>query len=109
MRYSRRLKGQSTLEYAMIIVFVVAALLAIQIYMKRGVQGKLRESADQVGEQFDAGNTSVTSNMTRTSKTIQEVTGGVTTVYTGGGPAGGEAKGTQEAIAQKGQETVAKW
>jgi Flp pilus assembly pilin Flp len=49
--------GQSTLEYAVIIAVVVAALLAIQIYMKRGVQGKLRESTDSIGEQYSAGYT----------------------------------------------------
>ncbi|MBI3319017.1 MAG: hypothetical protein HYZ89_00290 [Candidatus Omnitrophica bacterium] len=46
------LKGQATLEYAVVIAVAVAALLAMQIYMKRGVQGKLREATDQVGEQF---------------------------------------------------------
>ena len=49
-------KGQSTLEYAVIIAVVVGALLAIQIYMKRGVEGKLRGSADSIGEQYSAGN-----------------------------------------------------
>jgi Flp pilus assembly pilin Flp len=49
-------KGQSTLEYALIIAVVVAGLLAMQIYMKRGVQGKLRESIDEIGEQYSAGN-----------------------------------------------------
>ena len=48
-------KGQSTLEYAVIIAVVVGALLAMQHYMGRGVQGKLRESADSVGEQYSAG------------------------------------------------------
>ncbi len=50
-------KGQSTLEYVILIGFVVAALIAMGVYMKRGVQGKLRESTDQVGEQYDAGKT----------------------------------------------------
>lgn len=49
--------GQSTLEYAVIIAVVVGGLLAMQIYMKRGVQGKLRESTDRIGEQYSAGNT----------------------------------------------------
>ncbi len=53
---SRGYKGQSTLEYALIVAVVVAGLLAMQIYMKRGVQGKLRESIDSVGGQYSAGN-----------------------------------------------------
>ena len=51
-------KGQSTLEYVILIGFVVSALIAMGVYMKRGVQGKLRESTDQVGEQYSAGHTS---------------------------------------------------
>jgi hypothetical protein len=50
-------KGQSTLEYAVIVVVVMAAILAMQHYMIRGAQGKLRSSADSIGEQYSAGNT----------------------------------------------------
>lgn len=50
-------KGQTTLEVVMLIGFVIAALIAMNTYMKRGVQGRLRQSADQVGEQYEAGNT----------------------------------------------------
>jgi Flp pilus assembly pilin Flp len=49
--------GQSTLEFAVIIAMVAGALLAMQYYMKRGVEGKLRESTDQMGEQYSAGGT----------------------------------------------------
>lgn len=54
---SKKLKGQSTLEYVMMIGFVVAALILIGIYVHRGMQGKLHESADQIGEQYEAGKT----------------------------------------------------
>ncbi|MBP7835975.1 MAG: hypothetical protein KA022_00685 [Candidatus Omnitrophica bacterium] len=47
-------KAQSTLEYALIIAAVVGALVAINAYMKKGVQGRLKESTDQIGKQFDA-------------------------------------------------------
>jgi len=52
-----RSRGQSTLEYVILIGFVVAALIAMGVYMKRGIQGKLRESTDQIGEQYSAGYT----------------------------------------------------
>ena len=52
-----RARGQSTLEYVILIGFIVAALIAMGVYMKRGVQGRLKESTDQVGEQYSAGNT----------------------------------------------------
>ncbi len=48
-------KGQSTMEYAILIAVVVGALVAMQIYIKRGIQGKLRSSADSIGEQYSAG------------------------------------------------------
>ena len=47
-------KAQSTLEYALVIAAVIGALLAINAYMKKGVQGRLKESSDQIGRQFDA-------------------------------------------------------
>ena len=50
-------KGQSTLEYAVLIVVIIAALIAMQVYLKRGVQGRMRESSDQIGEQFSPGYT----------------------------------------------------
>ncbi len=70
MRKWLKKNGQSTLEYAVLIVVIIAALVAMQVYLKRGIQGRVRESADQIGSQFSPGIT--TSNMTTT-------TGGTTT------------------------------
>jgi hypothetical protein len=50
-------KAQSTLEYALIVAVVVGALLAMQIYIKRGLQGRYRSSVDNIGEQYAAGRT----------------------------------------------------
>lgn len=49
----RKRKGQSTLEFAVLIAVVVAAVIAMQIYMKRGVSGKLKSGVDEIGEQYD--------------------------------------------------------
>lgn len=49
-------KAQSTLEYALLISVVVAALIAVNLYMKKGVMGKLKESSDDIGQQFDPEN-----------------------------------------------------
>ena len=46
-------KGQSTLEYALIIAVVVAGLLLMQHYVKRGFAGRLRTASDDMGEQYD--------------------------------------------------------
>ncbi|MFH1622307.1 MAG: hypothetical protein ABIA97_04210 [Candidatus Omnitrophota bacterium] len=45
-------RGQSTLEYAILVVVVIMALIGIQAYLKRGISGRMRESADQIGDQF---------------------------------------------------------
>jgi len=78
--FLRGKKGQSTLEYVILIGFVVAALIAMGVYMKRGMQGKLRESTDQIGEQYSAYQTN--SNYTTTTNVNQSenlTTGGVST------------------------------
>ncbi len=43
----RRLrKGQSTAEYAIVIGLVIAAAVAMQVYVKRSLQGKMKDAAD---------------------------------------------------------------
>jgi uncharacterized protein (UPF0333 family) len=71
-------KAQSTLEYAVLIGVVVAGLIAMQTYVKRGFQGKLRENADSIGEAFSPGYT--TYNVDHRSATnSREVVGNGTT------------------------------
>lgn len=41
-------RAQSTLEYAVLISVMVAALVAMQAYLKRGMQGRLRGYAEQL-------------------------------------------------------------
>ena len=57
-------KAQSTLEYAVVIFAIVAALVTMQIYLKRGIQGKMRQSADSIGEQYAPENTTSDINLT---------------------------------------------
>jgi hypothetical protein len=43
----RRLrKGQSTAEYAIVIGLVIAAAVAMQVYVKRSIQGKMKNAVD---------------------------------------------------------------
>jgi len=52
--------GQTTgLELAIFIVCLVFALVGMQAYIKRSIQGGLRKSADKVGGQYDPEHTFV--------------------------------------------------
>ena len=53
LKYLRNKKAQSTLEYAVLVIIVIGALLSIQVYIKRGVQGRLRSATDDIGDQFE--------------------------------------------------------
>jgi len=68
--------GQSTAEYAIVIGLVIAAAVAMQVYVKRGIQAKVKGAVDFVpadqaellsGRQYEPEYSS--SEMDRTSKT----------------------------------------
>lgn len=78
-KFLKKTKGQSTMEYAILIIIIIGALLSIQVYIKRGVQGRLKSAADDIGEQFSPGNTNsfvVTNSYSSTNDTY---TNGITT------------------------------
>ncbi len=68
-------KGQSTLEYGVVIAVVVAGLLLMQNYIKKGVQGKLKESADDIGSQYATNATSRTFSNSSTNSTTNTSAG----------------------------------
>jgi len=65
-------KGQSTLEYAVLIVIIIAALLAMNQYIKRGLQGRLKSATDDIGDQFSPGNTNYTKTTTTGATEAQQ-------------------------------------
>lgn len=76
-------KAQSVLEYAVVVAVFISAILAMQIYLKRSVQGRLRETADSIGQQYSPGNTSSVMYMSDDSNsqstvTTQEIDDGAT-------------------------------
>ena len=73
-KHNVKKKGQTFLEFAVLFVVLVAAFFAMQKYIKRGVQGKWKESVDGMGKQYDP-SASITSfsNMTSDANTIIEV------------------------------------
>ena len=79
LQYLNQKRGQSTLEYAVLIVVIIGALLTIQVYIKRGVQGRLRSAADDIGDQYSDGNTNVIKQTNRSSETREVFNAGNTT------------------------------
>ena len=65
-----RRKAQSPIEYSIFIVAVIAALLAMQIYLKRAKAGQLRNIADSIGSQYAPKHTDSVMTITNNAKTL---------------------------------------
>lgn len=48
LRLLKNRKAQNTVEYAIMIALVIGAFSAMQIYVKRGLQAKLKAGADKI-------------------------------------------------------------
>ncbi|MFA5092495.1 MAG: hypothetical protein WC543_00925 [Candidatus Omnitrophota bacterium] len=71
--------GQSTAEYAIVIGLVIAAAVAMQIYVKRGLQGKMKGAVDYspdtkifTTKQFEPAYSDSVMNTTKTGSTTVE-------------------------------------
>lgn len=69
LRLFRKAKAQSTAEYAILIGLVVATVIGIQTYVKRGLQGRFRDATSDyvTGVASDAVNWSIIDPQTRTT------------------------------------------
>ena len=79
LQYLNQKRAQSTLEYAVLIVVIIGALLTIQVYIKRGVQGRLKSASDDIGDQYSDGNTNSIKSVTRHSNTEEKFSAGTST------------------------------
>lgn len=86
IQYLNQKRGQSTLEYAVLIIIVIAALLSIQVYIKRGLQGKMKQTTDDIGDQYSVGNTNVVERTITVSNTTERFG-----IDAAGAPAQGES------------------
>ena len=73
------------MEYTALVVIVLAAILTIGNYFKRGIQGRWKASVDSMGEQYDPLKTNaditygIRSNVVTTLVTVN-VLGGIRTM-----------------------------
>jgi len=82
-----RTKAQSLVEYSVLAACIAGALIGMQFYMKRAIQGRAKQSGDEIGEPYDAAatkseiTTKVNSVTTITSTPITDsATGDVTSI-----------------------------
>lgn len=75
MRLVKKTSGQSILEYALLLGVIIAAILIMQVWVKRGFQAHLKDASDKIGggQTFSAGSTGISENRTlSTNQTIKE-------------------------------------
>jgi len=65
-------KSQSMLEYTILMIIIVAAFLTMQVYIKRGFQGRWKQGVDGMGDQYDVNgfNSSVRYTLDSTSESM---------------------------------------
>ncbi len=89
-RHNKYSKGQVLVEYSLIIGVVAMVLMAMNVTIKRGIQGMVKVVADQVGTQINAEQrfdesghmeSSYTSIRSDTSKTRREFAGVTDYIY----------------------------
>lgn len=72
-------KGQAIMETAILILVIIAALFAMQVYLKRGIQGRLKSAAANIGDAYDPAATNSfyainhISNVVTTTNTLEPV------------------------------------
>ena len=54
----RRISGQSAAEYAIVLTIVITAVVAMQVYVKRGLNARLKDGSDSAGDSLQRGLTS---------------------------------------------------
>lgn len=110
----RNNKAQSTAEYAILIGVVVGALIAMQIYVRRGLQAKMKVVVDEPGELRNLGGafTNVTFPAQYEPYYGAPVSGSITTAQSGNQTeglttGGGATRGTTDLQAtQTGNQVV---
>ncbi len=71
--------GQSTAEYAVLLAVMAAALIAMQVYVKRGLQGRIRNLADQLSVyHYEPGRTTSLYTTKQIGKVEQSYDNGIT-------------------------------
>jgi hypothetical protein len=66
-------KGQSAAELSMVLIVIFGAFLTMQIYFKRGIQGRWKAAIDDLGDQYDPQTANTNLRQTLQSNTFTKV------------------------------------
>ena len=70
----RCVRAQSSVEYVILIIIILAAYLAISQYIKRGFQGRWKATVDDFGDQYDPRLVSSITNYTMSASSNTVIT-----------------------------------
>jgi len=77
-------KAQSISEYAVLLAVIAGALLGMQVYLKRGIQGRVRDLADQISTRhYESKQTVSTYTTQQSGTTAQQYQYGASKAYQG--------------------------
>ena len=82
---ARTRSGQSMAEYAIVLTVVIGAIVAMQLFVKRGLQGKVKDAADLVVVPGGAGTKQFEPDNASSSYTVTQSQKGRDDYNTGGG------------------------
>lgn len=74
-------KAQTSMEFMILVIIVLGALLAVGSYFKRGIQGRWKSAVDDLGDQYDP-------RVAETDITHRVRANGITTISTLPAPGG---------------------
>jgi Flp pilus assembly pilin Flp len=97
--------GQSTTEFAVFAAVVAMALIGMNVYVKRGIQGRIKDLSDQITapeEHYEPKLTNSSYVTNQSGTTVYNYSGGVSKVYQDG-----REGSTPENITRSGYEETA--
>lgn len=75
-------RAQNILEVSLLLAVIVAALVMMQIYVKRSMMGRLRAYSEKIGPKYAIGSTAGSVTTTQSLQTNENSSGGLTTITT---------------------------
>lgn len=99
-------RGQSTVEYLVLIGIAVAVLIIMGVYMQRGYQGHVRGLGDQVGSQYSPSTAVLNNQEVKTIDSIVTSKSDTTTVYGDSGDTSATTSRTEEKTTETVQKAI---